>query len=56
MLLDDIIKELSEIRERTSGNLVVTDNTGTLITRVEIKENLFDDEAEPNVVIIADNG
>ena len=55
MLLDDVIKELSEIRERTNGNLVVTDITGMLITKIEIKENLFDDEAEPNVVIIADN-
>lgn len=53
MMLDDLIKVLHDIRDHHGGNLRVQDISGNDIETVETKDNPFDEDAAPTVVIKA---
>lgn len=52
MVIDDLIKILHKIRGDNSGNLEVVDDSENALTNVEVKENPFDEDAPPTVVLI----
>lgn len=52
MVIDDIIKELQNIRDKNGGNLLVVDEHQNTVVELRIKDDHFDDDAPPSVVII----